>query len=320
MVAGSRPIAVQTRLVTSASTAAHSSTSLKCGSGSPGYSSREPSRLRTGGRSPLLSSPSTRSLAGTRSLSPCWYWMPIASRPKSSAMRSAAMYILHWLSSWPSVSSVASSPPVRNVIPARSSQARTACASSSPTCAHLGDERGLAEALLVDPGRVEQLVVDDRVVHPHAAFVEDADDRLLALQLSRERPRELDLRAAADVAEGMHVARVVGQLAGLEPVCRHPRAQSSVKSSLHSVEWRTPALVRLAVRLSIPTSPGNSPLQLATSRIGPRWVRRPGSTWWLYCQTASTTTSGASGGSPLKTSIPARWLSMNPCPPSASTG
>ena len=28
------------------------------------------------------------------SLRPCWYWMPMASQPKSSAMRSAAMYIL----------------------------------------------------------------------------------------------------------------------------------------------------------------------------------------------------------------------------------
>ena len=37
------------------------------------------------------------------------------------------------------------------------------------------------------PERVEQLVVDDRVVHPHAALVEDADDRLLAAQLAGER-------------------------------------------------------------------------------------------------------------------------------------
>ena len=31
----------------------------------------------TGGRSALLSVPSTRSLAGSRSFRPCWYWMPI---------------------------------------------------------------------------------------------------------------------------------------------------------------------------------------------------------------------------------------------------
>src|ERR1035438_5912908 len=36
-----------------------------------------------------------RSEAGARSFNPCWYWMPITSQPKSSAMRSAAIYILH---------------------------------------------------------------------------------------------------------------------------------------------------------------------------------------------------------------------------------
>ena len=43
-----------------------------------------------------------------------------------------------------------------------------------------------------------------------------------------------------------------------------------------------------------------------------RGVRNPASTWWLYCQTASTTTIGASGGTFLNTSIPLRWLSMKP--------
>lgn len=133
VVAGSIPIAVQIRLVTSESTATPSSTSLKCGRACPAYSSRVPSRLVTGGRDTSLSSPSARSLAGTVSLSPCWYWMPTASRPKSSAMRSAATYILNWLCSWASVSSVASSVPVWKVIPAASSHARTACASASDT-------------------------------------------------------------------------------------------------------------------------------------------------------------------------------------------
>ena len=98
------------------------------------------------------------------------------------------------------------------------------------------------------------------------------------------------------------------------------RAQSSVKSSLHSAEWATPALVRLPIRFSIPTRPGHWPLQFATTRIGPRWLRRPASTWWLYCHTASTTTTGASGGMALNTSIPIRWPSMKPCPFAASTG
>src|SRR6185312_4577782 len=126
-------MAVQIRLVTSESTATPSSTSLKCGSGAPAYSSRPPSRERTGGRWTLFSRPSARSEAGTVSLRPCWYWMPTASRPKSSAMRSAAMYILNCECNCASVSSVASSVPVRNSSPASSNQARTARASSSLT-------------------------------------------------------------------------------------------------------------------------------------------------------------------------------------------
>ena len=51
---------------------------------------------------------------------------------------------------------------------------------------------------------------------------------------------------------------------------------SSVKSSLHSVEYGTPALVSEPLRLSIPTSPGQVPLQLARVRMGPRWVLEAG--------------------------------------------
>ncbi len=50
------------------------------------------------------------------------------------------------------------------------------------------------------------------------------------------------------------------------------RKNSSVKSALHSVLYATPALVSEAFKFSIPTRPGHSPLQLATVRIGPRWL------------------------------------------------
>ena len=43
-----------------------------------------------------------------------------------------------------------------------------------------------------------------------------------------------------------------------------------MKSSLQSVEYLTPALVSEPLRLSMPTSPGQVPDQLATVRIGPR--------------------------------------------------
>ena len=45
------------------------------------------------------------------SLSPCWYWMPIASQPNRSAIRTAAMYRRSWSRTWSSVSSVAPSTP-----------------------------------------------------------------------------------------------------------------------------------------------------------------------------------------------------------------
>jgi len=65
-----------------------------------------------------------------------------------------------------------------------------------------------------------------------------------------------------------------------------------------------PALVRPALRFNMPTRPGHWPLQLATVRMGPWWVERPGKTWWLYCQTASATMSGAVLGILRKTSMP----------------
>src|SRR5437667_384304 len=67
----------------------------------------------------------------------------------------------------------------------------------------------------------------------------------------------------------------------------------SLKSSLQRVLYFTPALVRIPFRFSKPTIPGHVPLQFAVVSIGPRWERRPPSRCWLYCQTASATTSGA---------------------------
>ena len=86
-----------------------------------------------------------------------------------------------------------------------------------------------------------------------------------------------------------------------------------MKSVLQIVEYSLPILVMLAFRLSMPTKPGHVPSKLATVSTGPRWERRPARTWWLYCQTVSATTRGASGGIWAKTDIPIRWLSINPC-------
>ena len=59
--------------------------------------------------------------------------MPIAAQPKSSAMRTAAMYILHCSRIWASVRSVAGSVPVLNFIPRLSSHWRAFLASASVT-------------------------------------------------------------------------------------------------------------------------------------------------------------------------------------------
>src|SRR6478672_10091101 len=70
----------------------------------------------------------------------------------------------------------------------------------------------------------------------------------------------------------------------------------SLNSSLQRLEYFTLALVRLPFKFSKPTKPGHVPLQLATVRIGPLCETNPPSKCWLYCQTASATTSGASCG------------------------
>ena len=98
MFSTGNPIALCSRYVISPSSPAHSSTSLKCGRGAPAYNSRFPSALVTGGRTESFSVPSTRSLAGSRSFNPCWYWIPIVSHPNSSAIRTAATYVLHCIS------------------------------------------------------------------------------------------------------------------------------------------------------------------------------------------------------------------------------
>ena len=82
---------------------------------------------------------------------------------------------------------------------------------------HLGDQGALGQPFLVDTDRVEDLVVEDGVVHAHAALVEDPDDRLVALELGGERAAQLDLRAVRQGGEVVDVAQVVVQLSGLEP-------------------------------------------------------------------------------------------------------
>jgi hypothetical protein len=85
--------------------------------------------------------------------------------------------------------------------------------------AHLGHQRGLAEALLEDAGWVEQFVVDDRVVHPHAAFVEDAHDGFAMLQFSSEAGAEFrGFGGQFRKIERFYVRNVVGDFARAQPL------------------------------------------------------------------------------------------------------
>ncbi len=54
-----------------------------------------------------------------------------------------------------------------------------------------GVERGLRQAFLEHAEREQKLVRDDRVVHPHAAFVENAHDRFALAEVAGDRARDL---------------------------------------------------------------------------------------------------------------------------------
>ena len=51
---------------------------------------------------------------------------------------------------------------------------------------HLRIQRRLAQTLFIDPRMMEQFVRDDRVVHPHAAFVKDSHNGFIFLQRFRD--------------------------------------------------------------------------------------------------------------------------------------
>ena len=61
-------------------------------------------------------------------------------------------------------------------------------------------QRRLAEPLLEHAGRMQQVVGNDRVEHAHAAFVEDAHDRLVALRASRRASCPSSTDSAANLA------------------------------------------------------------------------------------------------------------------------
>ena len=207
-------------------------------------------------------------------------------------------------------------------MPRSVSQSQTASRLGVAAPAHLRDQRGLGQALLEEAGRVEQLVVDDGVVHAHAAFVEDAHDGLLGRRAAGQRLAEFDLRRPAAArgsgrGRGSVSCSIVPVSSQLLQAVACPLV-GEVLAPERRVAARPP-WSGCRLMLSSPTRPGHCPLQLATVRIGPRWARSPASTWWLYCQTASATISGASAGMPGTPPCPSRWLAMKPWPVTGST-
>ena len=122
---------------------------------------------------------------------------------------------------------------------------------------------------------MQQLVGDDRVEHAHAAFVEDAEDRLFLAQPRAEvAPDAFVFRGQLEPRKIAHV-----RLSCVTVPVREPFAQAGLEEGVGEVlaperGIATPALVSEPLRLSMPTGPA-MPLQLATVRIGPRCVVSP---------------------------------------------
>ena len=119
-------------------------------------------------------------------------------------------------------------------------------------------------------------------------------------------PRSTSGASPSSDGEVAHVVVVVREPRRSRARCAARRsAQSSVKSTLQIVRVVDAGLGQAGVEVEQADEAGQRRRSSwRRRRIGPRWVRSPASTWWLYCHTASTTSSGASGGSRLNTSMP----------------
>ncbi len=80
-----------------------------------------------------------------------------------------------------------------------------------------GVQGALGEPLLEDAQRVDALVIEDGVVHTHAALIEDADDRLALAKLRGDGNPELGFGAGGQGGQIPDVRLVVHNGAGFEP-------------------------------------------------------------------------------------------------------
>ncbi len=185
-------------------------------------------------------------------------------------MRMAAMYLLHWLRIWQSVSSVSGSLPVANFMPFASSHRRTPCASSSLTCSISANSADWLSRSLKTPVACSSssgMMALYIPMHPSS--------KIPMIALSRRKSCASLVPNSAAFGGTWNSPSAWTWLVScftVSPASHFlspPRKYSSVKSSLHNVLYSIPAFVIEALRFNIPTRPGHCPLQFATVRIGP---------------------------------------------------
>jgi len=238
----------------------------------------------------------------------------MASQPNSSAMRMAAIYILHWLRIWASVRSVSSFGPGEELHPAAVQPLADRACFLIRDGAHGGDQSGLAHPLLEDAGCVQKIVVDDGVHHAHAAFVEDAEDGLAALENLGEGDAKLTFGGGQfGYVERVNVAQVV-----VDPALANPLAQAVDEEGVGEVLAPEGAVLdaRLAhAAVDVEHSHEAGPLAgpIGDGEDGAAMAEQAGEDVVAVLQTDSTIDEGEVGSMRSKTSIPMRWLKMKPC-------
>ncbi len=90
---------------------------------------------------------------------------------------------------------------------------------------HRRNQGRLAEPFLIDSRWIEKIVLNDRVIHPHAAFVEDAENCLACFQIARQGSAQLLFSPGQSrQIQVMHMAQVM-----FDCMLRQPLPQAAAK-------------------------------------------------------------------------------------------
>ena len=229
VVDGSSPRCVHTRLVTSASMPAHSSTSLKWGSARP---SKSTPAIAAANRRPLgvVQQP----LGEVRRDAEVLQALLIldADRRAAEGVGQAHRGVVHRQAfehlPLGELGGLVVSEPKGHAALEQPGEVRARLRVAH--LAHGGVQRRLTQALLEESQRVQQVIGDDGVVHPHAAFVEDAEEGLVGLEREAEPVAGVDGRGERRrprfAIEGPYVRAVVIDVAALAPLAPAPAGRS----------------------------------------------------------------------------------------------